>query len=776
MSTTVQQFELPPAVRGTLNAVRRRLRAYVWVEGLALLFILLGAAFWIGLLWDWWFEPSPAARRVAMGIVAVAGLYVCYRYLLRRAFVPISNATAAILLERRFKALGDHVITAVHVAESPGRAAAYNSDLVARTQAAASSAVAGIDGGKLFHRAPMMRAVLGALAAAASVALFAVFAGDAFGFWMKRIALANDPWPRRVNLEVVGFPADEAGQRAERLAEEDDYELLVRARLDGYEAPRMVEIRTQTADGRRDRETLIRVGQAVPGRDEFQLYRHEFKRVTADVSFDVVGGDDRVRDLTLAVVKRPELFSLELASEYPAYLKRSPRRLAVTGGMRIPEGTRLVLHANATKPLIASRIHTAQRTQDTELSFANKPTSTLSWEYGPLADDEVLLVSVTDTDGVTSREPYRVSLAVVPDELPQVAVRLRGIGTAITPDARIPMAGKITDEYGLNQVWIEFQVDGEPPLRRPFAKQPGGVSSVTEIDVFDTRSIDPITGVRSLTLVPGQRLSLAIKANDQFNLSPEPRTGSSPMFTLDVVTMAELLALLERRELELRQRYEAIYEKVTDTRNLLSRIDFNNAASGDGGASQNGVDGKQDPAPQVATDQDGSLGETAPQGADSEAQRALARRRLRVAGALQNITQSADEILGVAEAFDEIHEQLTNNRIDNSDLKARLREQIAEPLRHIVEIRMPQLTAQVQLIEANVENAAAGPAAVEGAVALADAILVEMHQVLERMLELETYNEVVGQLRDIINDQEEINRRTKERQRERLRGIFEDDK
>ena len=72
----------------------------------------------------------------------------------------------------------------------------------------------------------------------------------------------------------------------------------------------------------------------------------------------------------------------------------------------------------------------------------------------------MLLVSVTDTDGVASREPYRVSLSVVRDEVPQVAVRLAGIGTAITPDAVLPLVGKITDDYGLDRAWFEYQVDG----------------------------------------------------------------------------------------------------------------------------------------------------------------------------------------------------------------------------------------------------------------------------------------------------------------------------
>ena len=89
-------------------------------------------------------------------------------------------------------------------------------------------------------------------------------------------------------------------------------------------------------------------------------------------------------------------------------------------------------------------------------------------------------------------------------------------------------------------------------------------------------------------------------------------------------------------------------------------------------------------------------------------QRDLARRRLRMAGALQNIVQSGEEILGVAEAFDDLHDQLVNNRIDNQDLKSRLREQIAEPLHQIGNQRMPQLATQVKLVEEHVEDAKAG--------------------------------------------------------------------
>jgi len=754
VSHDLPQHELPPAVRRVLDAVRLRIRAYVWLQGIALVVLVVGVAFWVGLALDRMFEPSPGVRQVGLAVIAIATLYVAYRYVLRRAIVSISDSSAAALLERRFPALSEHVLTAVDVASRPDRAAMFHPQLVQETQQSAAQAVAGIRPDDLFNRGPLLRAIGAAVLVVASIGLFALAARETFGFWLERIAMSEAPWPRRVHLEVVGFPADDAGRRVTKLAQDDDFELLVHATTDGYEVPDEVEIRFRLADGRHGRDTMIRVGEAAESTQEHQLFRYQFKRVSSDMEFDVVGGDDRVRDLRLQVVERPELFAIELECEYPDYLSRESRRLPVTGGMRIPEGSRLVLHADSTKPLVAANIHRANGEDqvDAKIDFAEQPQSELRWEYGALTDDDVLLVSVTDADGVTSREPYRVSLAIVRDEVPQVAVRLAGIGTAMTPDAVLPFVGKVTDDYGLDRAWFEYQIDGAAPAVRLLAAQPNGEPLLEELGQFDTRATDESTGQRAIVLTPGQRFAISLKAADRFNLTDEAHTGNSQQFVLDVVTTGDLLALLERRELALRQRYEAIFEKMTDTRNLLGRVEFDSVDAG---------------GPPASTD-------TA-EPAVSTPQRELARRRLRVAGSLQNVVQSADEVGGIADAFDDLGEELTNNRIDNPDLKSRLREQIAQPLHRIADERMPQLAAQVKLVEENVEDATKGGAELAKSIALADEVLVEMRQVLDRMLELETYNEVVALLRNIITDQDEINRQTKERQKERLRSLFEDE-
>jgi hypothetical protein len=737
MAQLTFQHDLPPIVEQRLGQVRRGIRAYVWLEGVAAVAIALVLAFWLGMFFDWLFEPSPQVRLAALAAVGLLGLWVAYHWLLRRAFVRLPDASLAVLLERHFRQLKDHLLTTVDLATGDGETTVYHPEFVARTHDAAAAATRDVDAKQLFRRGPLVRRVAIALALAASIPIFALTTRDVFGFWMQRLALSTAPWPRRVHLEVVGFPQDASGRRVQKVARDDKFELVVHASNRGFVPPKQVEFRFQSADGGRGRDTLTRVGEAVAGRDEFQEFRYAFNDVSSNLKLDVLGGDDRVNDLQLEVVERPELVGMEVECVYPKYLGRPPRRLPITGGMRIPAGTDLTLHAASTKPLTNVRVQSSSSPQPRSLYDVGRAVNEIRWVYGKLQTDDVLTINVTDADGVTSREPYRISLSVIPDELPQVSVRLSGVGTAITPDAIVPLVGKVSDDYGLDRIWFAYQVNDGPVNERPLANQPAGRQELAELDPFDTHGADAPDGPRAIELQPGQTLFLSLRATDRCDLTSAPRTGASQQFALDVVTMPQLLALLEKRELELRQRFEAVVAKMTDTRNLLSRVDFQDATGPD-------------------------------------AERALTRRKLRVAGALQNVTQSAQEVLGLAENFDDMYQQLENNRVDNVELKTRLREQIALPLRQLAGRSMSRLETQLQSVSQQLNDPQAGAAALADSLRLADALLVEMQQILDRMLELESYNEVLGLLRGIIQDQQQLNERTKQQQTDRLKDLLEE--
>ena len=90
---------------------------------------------------------------------------------------------------------------------------------------------------------------------------------------------------------------------------------------------------------------------------------------------------------------------------------------------------------------------------------------------------------------------------------------------------------------------------------------------------------------------------------------------------------------MERRELALRQRFEAIYEKMTDTRNLLSRVEFDDTTRIREDRSRRTLQQPRCRANRAPT-------ASPPQ----RPERAAVAHALRVAGSLQNVVQSADEM------------------------------------------------------------------------------------------------------------------------------------
>ncbi len=214
-----------------------------------------------------------------------------------------------------------------------------------------------------------------------------------------------------------------------------------------------------------------------------------------------------------------------------------------------------------------------------------------------------------------------------------------------------------------------------------------------------------------------------------------------------------------KRELLLRRRFETIVAELTESRDALVRIEMTRAGESEAA----------DPAAEASAIE--------PPSADSQAaaSRALTLRRVQAERALQNCQRSLDETLGLAASFDTIREELVNNRVDTEELKLRLKDGIADPLRRISTEMFPELERRLRTFQAKLADPEAGAVARDAAREQADAILVQMNQILDKMLELETFNEVLDLLRGIIESQDKINRETKQKQKDKLKQLLDED-
>jgi hypothetical protein len=739
MSTASLPFTIPTTVSRKVSTLRRLVRGYVAVEGLAATIIAAGVAFWLALAIDWLFEPAPTWR-VVMWCVALAAIaHFAWHWFAVRFFARLSDGNLALLLERSFPQIEQSLVTTLQAGRRGSIISPQQSELLSITSRTASERLNQVRLGQVFRYGPLFWKLLAAVALVASIIVFASAKTEAYQFWLARMRLSEELWPRRVELSLVGF--DEAGERVMNVARDDDFHLEVLAALsDGHEAPAQVEIRYELADGRRGRDTLTQIGTAIAGQDDSQKYRYEFKNLSADISFDVIGGDDRIRDLRLHVVERPQIIRTALECEFPRYLTWSPQTLPFSGRAEIPYGTNAVCQVEVNKPLHSVRIYDPDTQQEITADINGDDARRFSFHVGPAAADQVLLVDMQDTDGVGNREPYRLMIAALPDEVPEVSVQLRGIGSAVTPQATIPVVGTIADDHGVEQAWIEGIAEKHEPQRRILAEKAHAQRENVELGRFDLAEIDPETEERALLVEPGERITLSVKARDAYDLDDEPHVGTSQRFVLDVVTASELRALLEKRELGLRHRFEAIHEKMISTRDLLGRIDFGPA--------------EEDDAALAAR---------------------IERDKLRVAGIQQSITQIGFETLGIAEGFDDIVIELANNRIATEELNQRLGRDIAEPLRNVSAALLPELEERVQRITNVLESPSGGKKVLTEAIIQADLVVEEMQRILSRMLELESYNELVELLRAIVDDQQQLNEETKVRRREKLRSLLDEE-
>ena len=728
MTGNPNPLQIAPAIRNLLDALRRRIRRYVWLQGMAVSIAWLGLGFWLSLLLDWSFEP-PAAFRVAILVLILAGFVALwYRLVFCRVRTRMSDGSMAMLLERRFPQFNESLLTVVELSGRPLDAQECSPVMLGRTCREAETPVAGVRLAKIFNPAPLRQGVAAAILLAATVAAFGTLLPDGFQIWLRRnLMLSNELWPRRTRLLVDGFPKGWI-----KVARGDDLVVVAKADLHKPWVPATVEIRYRSEDGGRLRATMNREGKPNPAKDQFQEYSHTFAGLAAPIRFDVVGGDDAVRGLRIEVVDSPTVVNMQLSCRYPPYMGRPPRTLPAVGVVQIPRGTNVTLRATSNKDLVSVLVDSAQE-EPRHLPEVIHPSLRTPREFqyhvASLDEDRTLLFTVTDTDGIKSREPVRLGLAVLNDEKPQLALQLHGIGSAITAKARVPVAGQVTDDYGVARIWFEYAVDQQKPATVPIRTFSG---NPTDIALSEALEVPP------LGLKPGQKLILHAEAEDRYNLTGKPNVGQSDRWTLDVVTPEKLRTILESRELVLRQRFEALIQDVTESRDWLLRTEFAGKPAAAGAAKTASTDWL-----------------------------------LAVERTAQNSQKDARETSGVAESILDIRDELVNNRIDTPELKRRLEVQIAAPLGEIAEKMFPDLDRLLDQMQAARDDRDASIAAREKTVAQINLILASMQQVLGRMIELEDFNEAVELLRTIIDQQKQLDTQTQQRHKQKLHELLE---
>ena len=501
--------------------------------------------------------------------------WILYRWVLRRAWVRMSDSSMALLLERTHPELKDGLLTTVELTDHADQSS-WQPEMLVRTATVAEQQAAAIDVRRVFNNRPLIKKWLWAVALCLPIALFATAKAKAFSIWVDRFyGMQDTPWPRSARIEVAGLrvrrrlPGEPQARFADLRSFENktikvgrgaQLELRVAADTTQEAVPEFCTAYYRHEGGSRGRVVLNPIGKEENDRQGFAINEKPFKGLQKSLTFDVQGLDHRVNGYRIEVVEPPLVIDTELICEFPEYLVDeqsgawTPRSQPyLVGGVRLPQGARVRVRITANKPLKEATLYAAQGessrvleplTEGVDKELAGR---VIEFQAPELVGDLTFELGLLDQDDVASETPHQVVLAAIEDTAPQVEVNLTGIGALVTPNVLLPMVGKIQDDYKVAEAWFDVQINQQPAPRRVPLKvgQEGAVDDALDFRVESS-------GSPPMTLQPKDQLVVSVQASDAYNLANPltgeaggPNIGAGGRTELTVVTVDELLEDLE---------------------------------------------------------------------------------------------------------------------------------------------------------------------------------------------------------------------------------------
>ncbi len=296
-------------------------------------------------------------------------------------------------------------------------------------------------------------------------------------------------------------------------------------------------------------------------------WRATVSQVTAPGRYFISAGHARSRRFRYDVITVPEIRETRVRVTPPAYTHLPPYIGPVPerGIVGLP-GTKVKIWAKSNRPLSGGSVafmpamapQTAPTTGPSPVALS--PTAEGAGEVSGLFTLSVagtINLTVTDTAGQRSREPYTASITLLKDQRPFVRLLEPRENSFATPDARIEVQIAAEDDYGVASVQL-FR--GLNDTRATAADLPVPPNQPTRVP--SNVAID----LSQYGLAPGDVLKFYARVEDN---DPAGAKGSeSPVATLRIISKEEFARMTAARE-----GLESLEAKYAMAARLMEQLD-----------------------------------------------------------------------------------------------------------------------------------------------------------------------------------------------------------
>lgn len=693
---TRSQFER--SVLSRLDALGRRLRLYLLMDGLAVVSVVIAAAVFVTLLMDYTFWLGRDMRAVQLLSVLAALGAVVWRFVGQPLQIPLDADGLAAIIEREFPQLQSRLITAVEFATAGSIGIHRSEAMIESVVRQARMDVANLPFDQILAHQRFRRA--GAITAGCALLLLLSFVlpGSKMSLWFQRnVLLGNVDWPQQNRLVVEGLVDDQL------IAARGDDVTITATVPEPYSPPRQAFISYETVGGVTGNEQMPAI------RSEVVTFHYTFERIRDSRGCEVRGGDATPIAFDIEVVDRPRISQVTLNITPPSYTGLSQYDLR--SGQTVAEvlvGSEIQFRIETNKPVVeaalvrqstagSERIGQAQGTTRRTFVASDRPESTTNYHFELI--DELGLTNESERTG-----PVRFAVRLVEDKAPSVKMRIKGAGGMISPAAVLPVEMDFADTYGLASANLVHETSREDG--KPVAEPVPGFEAGTK-----TFAHKLSWSVSTHGLVQGDRLTIQAQGADSDNISG-PNVGQSAPRVFRIVSPEELLAELSRREQEYRQDFERIIRMQEEL--YADLLTLNQAKDLD------------------AADRNQRF-------------RRLSRRQRDQAGRLNTLKLQFEQVLAELR-INQLADVAVEERLDAGvivPLGRLTREDIAEAAETLSELARDEQAEDIQSARES-----------------QDRVLAKMREILNHMLKWERFQEAVMLLREVIKMQFSVNEAT----------------
>ncbi|MDB5351954.1 MAG: hypothetical protein JWN86_3201 [Planctomycetota bacterium] len=729
---------------GSLREEQARLRA--WLAGLrrtlrfqmALEFALdatagavLAGAVLVTL--DATFRLGLSARQILLGVslIGITSALVI-RTIPRLRAVQLDDLSLAMTLDRVRPGTGQHVADVLQLPDQIDEARPSASPALVRLAVLrAADALKAADWEAHWNwdrTAGRSLALVGALLVPIAFALVAPNpARLSFARWLQG---SNERWPQKTYLSVAGLGGGNRmlAPRDELFAIEVHADLsALQPRKSGWSltgrgepfairnrpkvptAPKTVRLRERAADGSVRDAVMTAIA---PGR-----YRHELPPSSASSTFELVGGDDWLGPIRVDRVDRPSLAALKLRVRDAGSATGAFRAIEDSGQSLIflPD-TEVEITLVGSEPIALTRVDMSPGASP-GLGRVDPRTFSGRWTLREATTLEIQLTS--EGTGLASK-PTFLSLGLLKDREPRVALRAQGVGAHVTPVATIPLTLAATDDLGLASLRLQFertaQAEGkaEPTSTRQAIAMPLAADGGRAVLDHQARH-----DVDLQVAPPAIGTILRFQAEAEDRCARGPQVGRSGVVQMQVVSPDELF-------------YEILIRQRAERAKFLAA-----------------VESAETQTPILATT-------------------ASAEDYLKVSRSLHSGTRQLDQI--AARIADSLVE-MKLNQVGSPKSHRLLQEGVIDPIRALNSGPGTELRSVLQAL-----GGGAGPGDAEKARRLHGEVVARMKVILDQMSQWESFVDVVNQIAEVIKIQQKVLKSTQDARESRTKEVFDDNK